>query len=99
MVRTGGSIFRRGSFWPTTSPPHWIGFQNYRDMVGDRNFWLSIRVTGKYMLMSVPIYISVGLALSLLLNLKMRGMNVFRTILFIPSVLSGVAVAGLWSAF
>ena len=98
IVPIGASIVLSGTFWDIITPPHWIGFQNYRDMVGDRNFWLSIRVTGKYMLMSVPIYISVGLALSLLLNLKMRGMNVFRTILFIPSVLSGVAVAVLWSA-
>jgi ABC-type sugar transport system permease subunit len=98
IVPIVASVVLSGAFWDIITPPHWIGFQNYRDMVGDRNFWLSIRVTGKYLLMSVPIYISLGLALSLLLNLKMRGMNVFRTILFIPSVLSGVAVAVLWSA-
>ena len=39
-----------------------------------------------------------GLLLSLLLNLKIRGINLFRTILFLPSVLSGVAVAVLWVA-
>src|SRR5439155_20373933 len=48
--------------------------------------------------LSIPIYMVVGLLLSLLLNMKMRGMNVFRTILFIPAVLSGVAVAVLWSS-
>jgi multiple sugar transport system permease protein len=98
IVPIGISIVLSGAYWDIITPPHWIGLQNYRDMVGDRNFWLSIRVTGKYMLMSVPVYMSVGLVLSLLLNLKMRGMNVFRTILFVPSVLSGVAVAVLWSA-
>ena len=63
IVPIGASIVLSGTFWDIIPPPHWIGFQNYRDMVGDRNFWLSIRVTGKYMLMSVPIYIKVGLAL------------------------------------
>ena len=50
------------------------------------------------MLLSVPLYIICGLLLSLLLNLKIRGINLFRTILFLPSVLSGVAVAVLWVA-
>jgi multiple sugar transport system permease protein len=98
IVPIAMSIVLSGTFWDIITPPHWIGLQNYRDMVGDRNFWLSIRVTLKYMALSVPIYMCVGLVLSLLLNLKMRGMNVFRTILFVPSVLSGVAVAVLWSA-
>ena len=50
------------------------------------------------MLLSVPLYLICGLLLSLLLNLKIRGINLFRTILFLPSVLSGVAVAVLWVA-
>jgi multiple sugar transport system permease protein len=56
----------------------------------------SIRVTLKYTVMAIPLYMAAGLGLSLLLNLKIKGMNVFRTILFIPAVLSGVAVAILW---
>jgi len=92
------SIVLSATYWNIITPPHWAGLQNYRDMVDDRNFWLSIRVTVKYMALSIPIYMVVGLLLSLLLNMKMRGMNVFRTILFIPAVLSGVAVAVLWSS-
>jgi multiple sugar transport system permease protein len=80
------------------TPAEWVGLENYREMVDDRTFWLSIRVTLKYVLMSVPLYIVCGLLLSLLLNLKIRGINLFRTILFLPSVLSGVAVAVLWVA-
>jgi ABC-type sugar transport system permease subunit len=80
------------------TPAEWVGLENYREMVDDRTFWLSIRVTVKYVLMSVPLYIVCGLLLSLLLNLKIRGINLFRTILFLPSVLSGVAVAVLWVA-
>jgi multiple sugar transport system permease protein len=75
-----------------------VGLDNYREMVDDRNFWLSIRITVKFMILSVPLYLVCGLLLSLLLNLKIRGINFFRTILFLPSVLSGVAVAVLWVA-
>jgi multiple sugar transport system permease protein len=86
------------SEWRIITPLEWVGLENYRDMVDDRNFWLSIRVTLKFMVMSVPLYLVCGLLLSLLLNLKIRGINLFRTILFLPSVLSGVAVAVLWVA-
>jgi multiple sugar transport system permease protein len=64
----------------------------------DRTFWVSIRVTLKFMVLSVPLYLVCGLLLSLLLNLKVRGINLFRTIFFLPAVLSGVAVAVLWVA-
>jgi ABC-type sugar transport system permease subunit len=80
-------------------PPHFIGLENYREMLfEDRTFWVSIRVTLKFMVLSVPLYLVCGLLLSLLLNLKIRGINFFRTIFFLPSVLSGVAVAVLWVA-
>lgn len=87
------------SEWNLLTSPRWRGLENYREMFfEDRTFWVSIRVTLKYMVMSVPLYIVCGLLLSLLLNLKIRGINLFRTILFLPGVLSGVAVAVLWVA-
>ncbi len=83
--------------WYIISTPHWVGISNYQEMfTHDRQFAQSIGVTLKYTVMSLPLYLAAGLGLSLLLNLKIRGMNVFRTILFIPAVLSGVAVAILW---
>ena len=83
--------------WYIIKPPTWVGFANYEEMFfHDRQFWQSIGVTLKYTVMSLPLYMAAGLGLSLLLNLKVRGINMFRTILFIPAVLSGVAVAILW---
>jgi multiple sugar transport system permease protein len=46
--------------------------------------------------LSLPLKLVVGLALSLLLNLKIRGMNFYRTIFYIPAVISGVAVSLMW---
>ncbi len=87
------------TFYKVITPPRFVGLENYRDMLfHDRTFWVSIRVTLKFMVLSVPLYLVCGLILSLLLNLKMRGINLFRTIMFLPSVLSGVAVAVLWVA-
>ena len=87
------------SEWNIIQDPEWLGLQNYKEMLfDDRTFWVSIGVTLKFMAISVPLYLVCGLLLSLLLNLKIRGINLFRTILFLPSVLSGVAVAVLWVA-
>lgn len=98
LIPIVGSFLLSLSEYQIITPPEWVGLDNYREMVDDRTFWLSIRVTLKYLLLSVPLYIFCGLLLSLLLNLKIRGINLFRTILFLPSVLSGVAVAVLWVA-
>jgi multiple sugar transport system permease protein len=82
--------------WNLISPARWVGLENYRDMIHSREFWQSIKVTLFYASLSVPLYLVLGLALAILLNQRIRGMYVFRTILFLPTVLSGVAVAVLW---
>lgn len=83
--------------WNLISPAKWVGLENYRDMVDDRNFRQSIRVTLFYAVLAVPLFQLAGIALAMLLNLRLRGMYLFRTILFLPAVLSGVAVAVLWA--
>jgi multiple sugar transport system permease protein len=90
------SVLISATNWNLLSSPRWVGLENYRDMIDDRNFWQSIRVTLFYTVFAVPLYQVVGLTLALLLNQRVRGMYLFRTILFLPSVLSGVAVAALW---
>jgi multiple sugar transport system permease protein len=79
-------------------PWHFIGLQNYRTMLHDSIFWQSLATTLTYVVYSVPLYLIVGLGLSLLLNMKRRGVNLFRTVIFLPYVISGVAVAILWSS-
>jgi multiple sugar transport system permease protein len=82
--------------WNLMTAPTFVGLDNYQDMVNDRDFWQSVRVTLLYVVLALPLYQVAGLALALLLNLRLRGMYLFRTILFLPAVLSGVAVAVLW---
>lgn len=85
--------------WNLLYPTTWVGLDNYTEMLtDDYRFWSSLRITGLYLVLSVPIYLVVGLSAALLLNQKVWGIRMFRTILFLPSVLSGVAVAVLWMA-
>lgn len=82
--------------WNIVTTPAFIGLANYQDMLNDRYFWQAIGVTLRYLVLSVPIFMVAGLALALVLNQRLRGMYAFRTILYLPAVLSGVAVAILW---
>ena len=91
------SIYLSMNEWSLVSPPKWVGLGNYQKMVNDREFLISLKVTLRYLVLSVPVYLVTGFGLALLLNQKLRGMNVFRTVLYLPSLLAGVAVAVLWS--
>lgn len=74
-----------------------IGLSNYHDIfTQDNNFYHALFITLKWLVLTTPLFLFVGMLLSLLLNQKIRGMNFFRTLLYIPAVLSGVAVAVLW---
>ncbi|MGH3148664.1 MAG: carbohydrate ABC transporter permease [Rubrobacter sp.] len=75
-----------------------VGLQNYTYMfTRDAFFYQTLFVTMKWILLSTPLLLAAGLVISLFLNQKYFGMNVFRTILYIPAVVSGVAVAVLWT--
>ena len=98
VIPLGFSIYLSFTDWSfSNNEPGWVGTANYERMLtDDYRFWLSLKITGIYLLISVPVYTIVGLLGALLLNVKVRGMAAFRTLLFLPSVLSGVAVAVLW---
>lgn len=78
------------------SPPIWVGLRNYERIFNDPEFWQSLKVTFLYALGSVPGSLIIALALAMVLSQKLRGVNIWRTIFFLPSVLSSIAVALLW---
>jgi multiple sugar transport system permease protein len=79
------------------SAPTWRGLRNYTELIGqDRLFGLSLYNTVYYTLFSVPLGIIVAFLLALLLNVQLRGMNIYRTVFYLPAVTSGVAVSLLW---
>jgi multiple sugar transport system permease protein len=76
--------------------PAYTGAQNYRDLMNDPVFWKSLRVTLAYAAMALPAGLLVSLGLAMLLNVKMPGQAIFRTIIFLPSLIPIVASAMLW---
>ena len=78
------------------TPPTFVGTDNYRALANDPLFWQSLKVTSIYSLVSVPLVLAIGLFLAVLLNQKVRGSTFFRSVFYLPTVISGVAVAMLW---
>ena len=64
--------------------------------MSDNTFRISIYNTLYYTLISVPLNIAVGVALALLLNTKIRGQGIYRTLFFIPSLVPAVATTIIW---
>lgn len=82
---------------PLRDPPTFIGVENYLDMFQDSAFWNSFRVTVVYVITSVPLQLALALGLALLLDRGMRGLALYRSIFYLPSLLGGsVAIAILW---
>lgn len=82
--------------WDLITEPTFVGAQNFVTMFSDSLVWKSLQVTTVYALLSVPLQIALGLGLALLLNTNIRLLRFYRTAFYLPSVLSGVAVALLW---
>lgn len=75
----------------------WVGLANYNRMIVIDDLVLrSLSVTLRYAFLSVPLHLFCGFCLALMLNQKIRGLSIWRTIFYLPSVLSGVSVIVLW---
>ncbi|MDR1324434.1 MAG: sugar ABC transporter permease [Treponema sp.] len=70
-----------------------IWFENFIEIFKDEMFYRSLWITARYAIFAVPIKIVVALAVAILLNKEWRGVGVFRTIFYMPAIVSGVAVA------
>jgi multiple sugar transport system permease protein len=79
-----------------SGPPVPRGAINYRHLLADTYFWLALKNTGYYALLAIPSGLLVSLGLALMLNAKIRGQAVYRTIIFLPSLVPSVAAAMIW---
>jgi multiple sugar transport system permease protein len=83
--------------WNMASDPVWVGLGNYLALfTADRLFGVSLRVTLIWVVFGVPLRLAVALAIAVMLNQRIRAIGLLRTIYYLPSVVSGVAVALVW---
>ena len=75
----------------------WVGLENYERMLTDTRLHSALRVTFFYVFVSVPLQLALALALAMVLDRGLRGLALYRSIYYLPSLLGGsVAVAILW---
>lgn len=91
------SVYFALTKWDGLGEPVFVGLKNFEYMfTKDPAFWPSVRATLIFVVLNVPSTLIAGLLLAVLLNRAMPGVRIFRTILYLPTVLPLVAVMGLW---
>lgn len=83
--------------WPITREPTFVGLGNYIKMfTDDPQFYKSLIITFKFAVIFVPLNLIIALILSLLITQSVKGIKFFRTIFYLPAVVSGVAISIIW---
>ena len=92
------SLYASFTDYNIVNPPTWIGLDNYKNIFiyDSEDFHTALYNTFWYVIVKTPLAIAFALLLALLLNMKLRGVNLFRTIFYSPTVLGGVSAAFLW---
>jgi len=80
-----------------TIPFQWVRLGNFADLLHDPNFWLYLVNTG-YLMLGIPLSIAGSLFLAILLSQRLRGIVAYRTLFYLPTFTSGVAIMILWKA-
>jgi multiple sugar transport system permease protein len=83
--------------WNLIRPPRYVGLDNILQLGSDPLFWQALKVTTIFTVISVPVSLVASLLLALLMNIRIRGVDYFRTIYYLPSIVPAVANAVLWS--
>jgi ABC-type sugar transport system permease subunit len=93
------SLYTSFTRWNLLTPPTAIGFKNYSDAFQDPLMLQALKVTFLYALLSVPTFTIAAFLVAVIMNSRVRGMNVFRTMWYIPSLVVGVPQIVLFLSF
>lgn len=94
IIATIGISFMK---WDLIQAPTWVGIQNYIDLFTNTKFIKAMTTTLSFTGLYVPGVVIISLGVALLMNRKIKGVSVFRTIYFLPGVTSAVATAIVWN--
>ena len=90
------SLYLSFTRYDMANPPLWAGIANYEQLLQDPLIAQSLKVTMIWVFGGLPLRMTVAFFFALLLNQQLPGSGIFRTIFYLPSVVSGVAVALVW---
>lgn len=97
-VPFGASLYLAFTDYNLVSSPSWVGMDNFEKLfTRDRTFTRSLNVTLLYVGLTVPLKLAFALFIAVILNYKLKAINLFRTAYYVPSILGGsIAIAVLW---
>ena len=93
MIMAIGLSFTR---YDIINPPRFVGLDNFKKMMNDEFFWISMKNTCVYTLMYVPAGLLLSLGAAMFLNAEQKFVGLFRTLFYLPVLTSTVATATLW---
>lgn len=96
VIPLGFAMYIGLTEWDTFNSPKFVGLDNYVALFNDEDFIKALWVTARFAIISVPLGIATSLIIAVLVNSKIRGVNFFRTALYLPAVVSGVSISLLW---
>ncbi|MEU7837933.1 MULTISPECIES: sugar ABC transporter permease [unclassified Nonomuraea] len=83
--------------WELLSPPTFAGLDNYRRLAGDGDSWHSLGITVVYVLLCIPLQTVLALVLALLLNQRIKGVRVFRSLFVVPWMATPIVMGLVWN--
>ena len=83
--------------WDLLTPPTWAGISNYVNLFKNASYLKALTNTFRFSALYVPGVVVVSLFVAVLMNRKIHGVSIFRTIYFLPAVTSAVATALIWN--
>lgn len=95
-VPVGLSLYYSLCDYSLLQAPAYIGMENYRQLITDDVFWKAVVNTFEYAVLAIPSGLVVSLALAMLLNLDVKGQSLWRTVIFLPTLVPLVASSMLW---
>lgn len=91
-----GSLYISFNRWEIVTPPVWVGLGQYQKLFTDDRFYLSLWNTAYYVFLGVPLHLFLALLAALGMNMNLRGVTIFRTLYYVPSLTPAVANSILW---
>lgn len=92
------ALWRSFTNWDGLYRSDWIGLRNYARFVTDGSFWMIIRNT-LFLLINVPLQVFIGLVVALLLYERVAGWRFYRSVIYIPQIISAVIIGFLFKIF
>lgn len=90
------SLYISFTRWEIVTSAKWVGFEQYTKLFADDRFWLALYNTSYYVFLGVPLHLLMALLAALAINLELRGIRIYRTLFYVPSLTPVVANSILW---